>query len=103
MATLYVTEFSSLGPGPLGPPAIQAATGPPLAEQVVAISAIFAQQSSPFSSSTYIVRLHCDAICSVRIGGKNPTATTSSARMIAGQTEFFTVKPGDAVSVIGNT
>ena len=35
--------------------------------------------------------------------GADPTATADSKRMAAGQTEYFTVAPGDKVAVITNT
>ena len=100
MATAYVTEFQGLGSDPNG--SVQAVAGPPLAEQTVVIG-VGSAQSAAFQPTTTVVRVHVDAICSFKIGGANPVATASSARMIAGQTEYFRVQPGDKVAVITNT
>jgi hypothetical protein len=107
MATLYVTEFRGIGQEPAlrtwgnGPALMQFAQQPPVAEQTVAIGATSAQ-SNAFNSATNMVRISTDAICSV-LFGNNPTATAGSARMAAGQTEYFAVGPGMKVAVITNT
>jgi hypothetical protein len=99
MALMYVTEYAGLGTDPNG--STQAVATPPLVEQTpVAIGA--AASSLPFGVNTTIVRIHVDAIASVNIniGG---AATTSSGRMVAGQTEYFRVAPGQRANVITNT
>jgi len=78
----------------------QCAKEPPVAEQVVVFSG--EAKSSAFNQFTRLVRLHSDAICSVKFG-KNPTATTDSRRMSAGVTEYFAVESGFKVSAIANT
>jgi hypothetical protein len=85
MATLYITEYAEVHIGRAGRIG-QTTTEPPLVEQTVAISGASAQ-SAPFNAMTRQIRVHCDAICSVLVG-INPTATTSSGRMVAGQTEY---------------
>lgn len=96
-ATLYLTEFKD------SPPVTyQAAPMPANADQTVAITA-GSVQSSAFAWNTILVRVHCDVICNVTIGGTNPTATTSSMRMAAGQTEYFQVKGSDKLAVIAGT
>jgi len=72
-------------------------------EQTVAIAAGSAQ-SNAFSAATRIVRLHTDAVCSIKFG-INPTATATSSRMAAGQTEYHGVLVGQSfkVAVISNT
>lgn len=95
--TLYVTEYTGASPV-----TYQAALAPALASTTVAISASSAQ-SAAFNSRTKLVRLHCDVVCNVNIGGTNPTATATSARLVAGQTEYFAVRPGDKVAVIAGT
>jgi hypothetical protein len=95
MSTLYITEFKALKIGGL-----QVAAQPPLAEQTVAITA-GSVQSAAFSANTGLVRIETDSICSVLFGA-NPTATTSSARMGAGDVEYFAVTPGTKVAVIAN-
>lgn len=96
-ATLYLTEFKERPPV-----TYQAAYAPPTAEQTVAVGG-GSLQSAAFQWNTALIRIQCDVICNVRIGGTNPTATTSSMRMEAGQTEYFTVAPGDKVAVIAGT
>jgi hypothetical protein len=101
MATLYVTEFPA--------PFIDIARGMPmvgfgakLAQNNVTVAAGSAQ-SAAFNTNTRVVRLHTDVICSVEIGGTNPTATAASSRMAANQTEYYYVNPGDKLAVITNT
>jgi hypothetical protein len=95
-ATLFVTEFA-------GPPSVsvyyQAANAPALVEQTVAIGGA-SVQSAVFGSSTKLVRVHADVACSVVVGGTNPTATATSMRLAAGQTEYFVVIPGQRLAVI---
>lgn len=97
MATLYVTEYRGLSSQASEP--AQAVHGAPTAEQAIAIPGT----AAALNTNTRIVRLHTDAICSVRISSVGAVATTSSARMIAGQTEYFGVVPGDVVTVVANT
>lgn len=101
MAVLYITEYAELPVGPAGRVG-QMPMEPPLAEQTVAIGA--AAASAAFNASTRFVRIHCDAICSVEFGTA-PTATTSTGRMAANQTEYRAVPLGRSykVSVISNT
>lgn len=104
MAVLYVTEFAKQGrdlAGYLNQNG--SAEQPPVAEQTVAIGA-GSTASAAFNASTAIVRLHADAICSVAFGAA-PTASATTMRLAAGQTEYFAVVPGSAfkVAVITNT
>lgn len=98
MSVLYITEFTGLGRDGNGVWTDFAAQLP-LAEQEITLSGTTAQ-SSALNASTSLVRLHTDVICSV-IFGTNPTATTAKMRMAAGQTEYFTVPPGQGVKVAG--
>jgi len=95
MATLYIAEFGGVTSG--RPPM---ASAPPLVEQTVTIGT--EESASAFSANTTYIRLHADATCSIAFGTA-PTATTSTMRMVAGQTEYFVVIPGHRVSVISNT
>lgn len=57
----------------------------------------------PFSANTVVVRLQADAICRYAISptpGAQPTAGAGNTRMVANQTEFISVKPGDFIAVI---
>ncbi len=101
MARLYVTEYAIGSLIQVGGSLMQAPHEPPLAEQVLPISTTV--QSLPFNKQTTLVRLHCDAVCSV-VFGTNPTATANSQRMAASQTEFKSIPKGQSymVSVIAN-
>lgn len=104
MASLYVTEYSAIASvntnfGGRDSPG-QAPQDPPNAEQLVNIAAS-STQSSAFTSTTSLIRVHADAICSIAIGA-NPTATTSKKRLAANQTEYFGVSSGHKIAVIVN-
>jgi hypothetical protein len=93
--TLYVTEYVGAPPNSVY---YQAVNAPAVVSSIVTITGTSAQ-SAAFSSTTGIVRLHCDVACVVEVGGTNPTAVTASAKLAAGQTEYFVVKPGHKVAV----
>lgn len=100
MTTLYVAEFATVG----GTSNFGVAGGlvPPIREQTCTIAATSTPVSSGFTQNTAFVRLHSDSICSVAFG-TTPTASTSTMRMAAGQTEYFAVAPGQKVAAIVNT
>lgn len=111
MATLYIAEFQAVGQGGMPPFSVgpsgpsQIAQQPAIAEQTVAIAGASAA-AAPFNAQTTIVRLHCDAICSVKFGsaaGSTVAATIVMERMPADTIEYFGVYPGQVVSVIANT
>lgn len=98
MATVYITEY--VGPMmQIG--IIPIAQEPEIASQTVAIGA-GSVQSSAFNLATTFIRVHTDAICSVKVGS-NPTATAASKRLAANQTEYFGVSPGHKIAVITNS
>lgn len=95
MATAYITEYQGYSTAGT---VFQAALEPEITTQTKAIGA--ETKTNAFNKNTYLIRVHVDAICSVLVGG---TATTSSKRLAANQTEYFAVKPGQILSVISNT
>ena len=100
MAVLFITEYASItrdGRGVMAP----AAQEPALASQTVAIGGS-STQSSAFNAATNFIRVHTDAICSIAVGA-NPTASATTARMAADQTEYFGVIPGHKIAVITNS
>lgn len=99
MATLYISEYATVPK--LNGQLLLASAEPALVEQTVAISGTSAQ-SAAFNTNTKFVRIHTDAICSLKFGS-SPTATTSGPRLAADSTEFFGVNAGDKVAVITNT
>jgi hypothetical protein len=103
MAIVYITEYIDIQGER------QVPTEPPLAQQTVAITA-GSVASLPFNPKTTIIRVHTDAICSVLVGGASvagtvttPTATATSGRMAANQTEYRGVQGGQSIAVITNT
>lgn len=95
-ATLYLTEFKN------SPPVTyQAAPMPANVEQTVAVGG-GSLQSAAFAWNTILIRVQCDVTCNITVGS-NPTATTSTLRLTAGQTEYFQVKAGDKIAVIAGT
>ena len=100
MAFLYITEFNAIGGGANFnfPSALQSGV---IIDQQIGISGS-ASLSAAFNATTRLVRLHTDAICSIKFGS-NPTAATTNARLALGSTEYFVVVPGQKVSVISNT
>jgi|SRR5712671_3998329 len=101
MAVLYVTEFNTIGGGGNHP--ISGAQYPAVAEQTVVITSP-STQSAAFNKNTTFIRVHNDVICSIEIGA-NPTASLTTARMAAGQTEYFSIPPNlnFKIAVITNT
>lgn len=105
MAFCYISEYADL-PTVLGQN-IPTGKEPALAIQKIA-NAAGSTASAAFGSQTKFVRVHTDSIQSIAFSrpttpGVAPTATTSDARMAAGATEFFGVRPGDYAAVILNT
>jgi hypothetical protein len=104
MASLYVSEYRQLASVPsatnYAPMSAQAPQEPPLAEYVVNIAGS-STASQLFGQYTALLRVNCDATCSIAIGF-NPTATTTNKRLATNQTEFFGVSPGQQIAVISN-
>lgn len=103
MAVLYITEYGLLGN--LNGVAAQAPLEPAITTQTVSIGGSSAQ-SSAFNAQTSMVRLHTDSICSILFGTTSTaTATTSTPRMAANQTEYFAINKGASllVAVISNS
>lgn len=100
MASIYISEFQQVAAQP-GQAPIQAAMQPAVTDQAPVAIAAGSAQSAAFNALTNLVRVHTDAICSIAIG-VNPVATAATARMAAGQTEYFGVVPGQKLAVITN-
>ncbi len=101
MSKLYVTEFETPGGRAGGMFPVAAEDGNIIDQTPVDYSG-GAAASAAFGAQTKLVRIHTDAICSIKFGTA-PTATTSNRRMAAGQTEYYFVRPGDKVSGVTNT
>ena len=86
---IYITEYAQVAVDSRDR-SVLCGQEPPLAEQVDDISGGVAASSAAFNTDTKFIRVHTNAICSTLIG-TNPTATTASKRLVAGQTEFMGV------------
>lgn len=102
MTSMYIEEYESLAQINNGG-LIQAGRQLPLAVQKVTFTT--AASSAAFNAKTKYVRIHPDGICSYRFGtaATGQDATTGYPRMIAGQTEYFAVAPGQFLSAVDNT
>ncbi len=100
---LYISEFELIAnvKSPLtsswNAAAAPVVATPPVAEQLIPFTTT--TQSAAFNAKTHIIRIHAEAICFIAFGS-DPTATTSSMRMVAGQTEYFGVSPGTKLAVV---
>ena len=99
MAKIFISEH--VEPELVSDQQFAAVNQPPLAEQTLTTSGS-SGQTSAFNARTRIIRVHTDGICSISIGA-NPTATTSTGRMAAGQTEYFRVEGAHKLAGITNT
>jgi hypothetical protein len=99
LAKVYVTEHEK--PSGWYSGILPIALFPPITTQTVAIGG-GSTQSNAFSSTTRMIGVHTDAICSVEVGS-NPTATANSKRMAANTTEYFEVINGHKIAVITNS
>lgn len=101
MGILYITEYAGVMQAQLGNVG-QVPMEPPLAQQAITYTTHV--ESAAFNAQTSIVRIETDAICSF-VFGTAPVATTSMARMVAGQTEYHGVPMGQSfkVSAVANT
>lgn len=98
---LYITEYANAPQAQLGQ-VLACGAEPGVAVQVIDFSA-GAAASAAFNAKTTFVRIHTNAICSLRFSTAGTAATTSYPRMAANATEFYGVQPADKVSVIINT
>ena len=96
MALLDITEFRDLPIDGLGR-MILCGKWPALTQQQVSYTTT--TQSAAFGADTRFIRMHTDTACRVAFGD-NPTATSASMRMAAGQTEFAAVPPGSKLAVV---
>lgn len=83
-STCYISEFRERPPV-----TYQAAVVPTLVDQAVNYTTA-SVQSSIFDYQTQLVRIQCDAPAWVSFG-TSPAATLNSLKLIAGQTEYFTI------------
>jgi hypothetical protein len=105
MASLYIEEFQGVGQPQQARDFIGSALAtallPSISQPVITITGS-STPSVAFSKQTILIRVHCDAVCSVKVGGLTPVATVQNMRLAANQTEYFSVYQGEALAVIAN-
>ena len=82
------------------PVTYQAATTPALLETSFSFTNASSVQSAAFPYLSALLRIQCDVVCHVSVGGTNPTATATTTRLQARQTEYFLIIAGDKFAVI---
>jgi hypothetical protein len=100
MATIYVTEFTSMASALNG--AAPVAQHPGLQAQSMAITGSSTTLATKFTAQTRFIRVQNDSICSISIG-PTPTADVTKTRVPAESIEYHGVNPGDTLAVIANT
>lgn len=98
MAKLYITEFNKTARVDMNTTDYPEEPG----TDQTPVTFTTTTQSVAFAKGTKLVRIHTDSICSIAFG-TDPTATTGSRRLIAGQTEYFAVPPGQSYKVAAVT
>lgn len=96
MATLFITELSTLAKGIDGT-IIPVASMPP--EMVQTVTFTTAVASTAFAGTTKFVRIYSDTNCAIRFG-ENPTAVVTDTALAANIPEYFGVRPRHMVSAI---
>lgn len=100
MALLDICEYAGVRPPSTTYEGVPVAAEPALAFQQVTFTAT-AANSAPLSSQTRVVRLIADSICRVRVSTAGTAVTAGTGfRMSLGVPEYFSVRPGDIISVI---
>lgn len=101
MAFAYIREYADIVQKANG--GVQMGAEPAILDQAPVTIGAGANPSAAFNPLTRVIRINVDVVCSFLIGPAGSVATTNNARMAAGQTEYFGVRPGDIVSFIANT
>lgn len=96
---LYIREYKTIST--IGPIIAQIAPEPGVDQAPVDFSS-GAAPSAAFASTTHVVRVVCDASCSIVFGPPGTVATTSNAFLAAGIPEYFAVIPSQIISVHSN-
>lgn len=94
MANLIVTEFR----GTRNRGEVQAAFVP-LASQIVAIGGASAATTNGCGNSTTLVRVYAEADCNITIAAAPNAGTGIVIPLAAGQYDYFSVIPGEAMKV----
>lgn len=101
MSNLYISEYERMPTAIPGPGGTQIALEPRVAAQKVSFTGT-PGLSAAFGSTTKLIQVHTDGICSYLVGAA-PTAAVTDMRMPADATMFIAVGPGQKISAITNT
>jgi len=71
---------------------------PPLAEQKIAVG-VSSVQSTAFGPLANFIRVESDVNCYIAIG-EDPTASSSTYRLVADSPEYLGISPGHKIAVI---
>jgi hypothetical protein len=71
--------------------------------QTVTIGAASAACANGFDPQTHVVRLTASVDCFIKLGPTGVVAANTDTFLPAGQTEYFSVNPGQKVAVIQST
>lgn len=99
---VYISEYADLKIANVGM-ALPMGHEPALAQQQINTTGTSAV-SSAFNAKTKFIRVHTDAIVSIKVGTGTPVAVVTAQRMAAGTTEYFAVDGSDyKIAAIDNT
>lgn len=98
MSVLYITEFANSGNSNSGAQ-LPVGSLPAVAEQAVTFTTS-SVQSAVFNENTKFIRVHADGDAFI-LSGENPTSTTGSMKLAADSTEYFAIRKGHRLAVIG--
>ena len=93
---LHITEYESVG-FDIYNRSIPAPLEPPITDQAMSITGS-STQSSTLNTLTRICRLHTTANCYIQVG-TNPTASSSTRRMVADSTEYIAIPPNVSLKI----
>jgi hypothetical protein len=96
---LYIREYKTITTVGVQPVPIAPEPG---ADQTPVDFSGGAASSQAFATTTHVVRVICDAACSILFGPSPQSASASNALLGAGAAEYFGVIPGEIVSVHSN-
>ncbi len=101
MATLHITEFSSIPSAPDGETLWIANLSLVVAHQTVTFTS--SQPSLAFKKRTSFVRVYSDAKAHLKVDADNPVATNKHTPIAPNSPEYFGVSPGHKVAVYDGT
>lgn len=96
MADIYITEYSALARDAQGQ-MVAAGIEPNNGDQVI-LNPATSTQSTVLKADTTFVMVHVSAAAHISFG-INPTATTGSHRLAAGETRYYGIRPRGTAAI----